>query len=665
VVLAEPTTRPESEYRHLRGHAGFWRLGEDSTGAWWFVSPAGRCEFLNTVTTVQPDQDSRQKNGAHFVSHDWDGHEGDADLDRWAQATLRRVTEAGFKGLGAWCNPAFHRLDVPMTQDLNLWSWIGDASKRLYSQDWQESAEAAVRAQVVGLRNNKSLVGYYIDNEVDWGDGFAGPGAYFDHLPFADPNRLEVLKVIRTVWPTLVGFNLDWGTQLKDWKELEAWPSLPREPARAYTRLGSAWLSHMAGDYFRITTTLIRRYDAHHLILGVRFKGYAPEEVVHASRDYTDAQSLNYYVDDAQLDSDMFRMMYRQSGQPIVISEYSFHSLDGRSDDPDTVGFSAQVPDQQARADGYRLMTTHLARVPYIVGADWFQWCDEPPAGRSGDGEDVNFGVVDIHDKPYDLLVDAIRQTAPTLDALHTSSPGDAEQDVWRESYANKPVMHVPFLAKPPLLDGSLGQWPADARLVSIRRDQTVGLDRRPVTPPNIYMGWTADGLYLALESFDKRIEIAPASGWWWTRDHAEFFLSTRPVPSDQSGYDVYCHQFFFVPEDGAAKSGVVGQWHRDGDALKDNLIPQPDVKAVERILPDRYIVEMFLPAKALHGYDPLHQPALQFNVHVRDFASAADFFWSAPKLAQTQLRPTTWGTLYLDAPPPAPSLAHAQARAY
>lgn len=664
-ATTEPSTRPETPLRQYRGQEGFWRLAEDTTGVWWFLSPDGHREFLNTVTTVQPEQDSREKNGPHFVSRDWDKGDTDADLDNWAAATLRRVTDAGFKGLGAWCNPAFHKLDVPMTQDLNLWTWVSDASKRLYSPDWQELAEQAAKAQVAGLRNNRNLVGYFIDNEVDWGDGFAGPGAYFDHLPAADPNRLEVLKVVRSTWPTLAVFNAEWDAHVADWSELSAWPALPREPARAYSRLGSAWLSHLAHDYFRVTTALIHRYDPHHLILGVRFKGYAPEEVVSASRDFTDAQSLNYYVDDAQLDPDMFRMMYHKSGQPIIISEYSFHSIDGHSGDPDTVGFSAQVPDQQARADGYRLMTSHLARVPYIVGADWFQWCDEPPGGRSGDGEDVNFGIVDIHDKPYNLLVDAVRQTAPTLDNLHVASADDDDKGVWRESYANKPVMHVPFLDKPPLLDGNLSQWPRDAHMANIRRDQTVGLDRRPVNLPNVYIGWTNSGLYLAIESFDKPIQTAPASGWWWTRDHAEFWLSTRPVASDQVGYDVYCHQFFFVPEDGPAKAGVVGQWHRDGDNLKDNLIPQPDVKAVERILPDRYIVEMFLPARALHGYDPIHQPALQFNVLVRNFAAAADFFWSAPKFVQTQLRPTTWGTLYLDAPPPPATVARtAQATA-
>ena len=237
-----------------------------------------------------------------------------------------------------------------MSQDLNIWAWVTDSSKRFYSPDWAAMAEEAVKAQVPPLRSNPNLLGYFLDNELDWGDGFSGPSAYFDDLPNSDPNRQQVIQTIHFVWPHLDEFNIAWNTKLTNWSQIDSWSTFPREQADAYDRLSAAWLSHLAHDYFRVTTGMVRRYDPNHLILGVRFKGFAPEPVVTASRDYTDAQSLNYYVDDAQLDSDMFRMMYQRSGQPIIISEYSFHSMDGRSGDQDTVGFSAQVPDQQARA---------------------------------------------------------------------------------------------------------------------------------------------------------------------------------------------------------------------------------------------------------------------------------------------------------------------------
>src|SRR3712207_8036665 len=90
-------------------------------------------------------------------------------------------------------------------------------------------------------------------------------------------------------------------------------------------------------------------------------------EVVQASRGYTDVVSLNYYPADAKLDPEMFRMMNEVSGQPVMLSEYSFHALDGRSGNRNTVGFSAQVLDQQAQdRKSTRLNSSH-ANISYAV----------------------------------------------------------------------------------------------------------------------------------------------------------------------------------------------------------------------------------------------------------------------------------------------------------
>ena len=661
-----PTTSPSDQpiasinpkFKRLHGKEGFWRVGQSTDGVWWFVAPDNRVEFMNMVTTVQPFQEARDTNGIHFVSRDWTGGiDGAAgDLDAWATKTLARVREAGFKGLGAWSHPSLHKHDIPMTRDLNLWTWMKPDAKRFYTPGWSETAAHAVEVQVTPLRDNANLIGYFIDNEVDWGDGNAGPAYYFDQLPPDDLNRREVVKIIQTIWPTIEKFNADWESNLKDWTELNGWQTLPHEKSQAYGRLFSAWLSHLAADYFRTTTQLVRQTDPNHLILGVRFRGYAPREVVRASRDYTDVQSINYYVSDARLDPDMFRMMNEESGQPVMITEYSFHALDSRSGNRNTVGFAAQVLDQQARADGYRLFTQRLARVPYIIGGDWFQWSDEPPSGRSHDGEDVNFGIVDVDDRPYELLAAAVRETAPMLNSMHAASASLSEPvDVWRESFAaKKPSMHVPYLGKPITLNGELSDWPAECKLPGVRHSQTVGLERSQLPLPNIYLGWTEKGLFIAFEVFDNDIQGAPAKGWWWTRDHVEFWLSTRAPANDQDGYDVYSHQFFFVPNEWPRDDGILGtagQWHRPGDAIKDHLIPHPQIKTATRVRPDRYVVEMFLPASALNGFDPQQHPDLAFNIHVRNFQHATDYFWSAPKEVMTQIHPNTWGQLKLDLP--------------
>src|SRR5580704_2210926 len=157
-VTAAVTVHP-NPFKELRGQTGFWRLGEDQSGVWWFVSPEDKLEFLNTVTTVQPEQDGRDAKAVRYLSTDWDGKDKPKDIDAWAEATLKRVDDYGFKGRGAWCKPAFHSLDVPMSQDLNLWAWVTDSSKRFYSPDWEVMTGQAVKAQVPPLRGNPNLLG--------------------------------------------------------------------------------------------------------------------------------------------------------------------------------------------------------------------------------------------------------------------------------------------------------------------------------------------------------------------------------------------------------------------------------------------------------------------------------------------------------------------------
>lgn len=654
IPAAAPTTRPTA-FVNMKGRAGYWQIGKTTDGVWWFVSPAGQREFLNTVTTVQPFQVGRDENGVHFVSRDWDGSPGkyDGDLHAWADKTLTRIKDAGFKGLGAWCHPIFHQLDVPITRDLNVWKYYHADNLRLYHPDWALIADATIAKAVEPLRNNKNLVGYYTDNELDWSDATIGPSQYFDGLPVGDPNRKQVIETIQNLWPTLADYNKAWGGQLKSWGDLEKQSKLLRDPDEAYAKLFDAWLDKAATYYFKTTSELIHKHDPNHLILGVRFAGFAPRAVVRASKNFIDAQSINYYVADGLLDPDMFNMIHEESGEPVILTEYGFHALDGRSGNRNTFGFQAQVPDQEARAEAYGLFTTRLARTPYVIGADWFQWSDEPASGRSSDGEDVNFGIVDVDDKPYEQLINAVKETTPKLNPLHAISSNDNGSDIYRNTFASKPVYHVLKLDRPININGELSDWKDTYRVSGIRRTETIGIDRTNVRTPNIYMGWRDEGLYVAAEVFDPYIETISAHDRWWTRDNIEMWLSTRPVTSDQQVYNAFCHQFFYVPDynttDG--RLGTVGQWHRPGDAISENLIPHPAIVQSSRLLPGRYVVEMFIPAKAMNGWDPAGHPEMAFNLHVRNFQASSDYFWSAPKELTTQVRPSTWGTLLLTAP--------------
>jgi hypothetical protein len=78
----------------VHGREGFWRLGKDQNGVWWFVRPDGRREFLNCVTTVQPHLQGRVV-GAPRLGRALDERPGDGPVGGGDAATRGAVRLQG------------------------------------------------------------------------------------------------------------------------------------------------------------------------------------------------------------------------------------------------------------------------------------------------------------------------------------------------------------------------------------------------------------------------------------------------------------------------------------------------------------------------------------------------------------------------------------------
>ena len=98
--------------------------------------------------------------------------------------------------------------------------------------------------------------------------------------------------------------------------------------------------------------------------------------------------------------------LHALSGKPVFVSEFYMAAQQNRSGNKNDSSTFPTVATQKERAAGFRNTVQALARTPYVVGADWFQYYDEPTHGRF-DGENYDFGLVDIHDQPYEPLTAA------------------------------------------------------------------------------------------------------------------------------------------------------------------------------------------------------------------------------------------------------------------
>jgi hypothetical protein len=172
--------------------------------------------------------------------------------------------------------------------------------------------------------------------------------------------------------------------------------------------------------FLEVVNGAIRRHDPNHLNLGIRFGGRPPTEILRMASVF-DVYSQNIYrtVPSAE-DLDY---LYDMTGRPTVVGEFHFGAPEG--------GLAAglcQTRDQSERGAAYRYYVENGAAHHALIGTHWFAWVDQPPTGRF-DGENYNIGLVDLTDRPYDQLTEAMRETHRRLCGIHAgdATPTDVE----------------------------------------------------------------------------------------------------------------------------------------------------------------------------------------------------------------------------------------------
>jgi agarase len=177
-----------------------------------------------------------------------------------------------------------------------------------------------------------------------------------------------------------------------------------------------AFLERLAERYFRVTQEAVRAADPNHMNFGCRFAYVPAAPVVKAAAKSLDAISFNCY----QTDPRSVIRQYSVFGKPLIIGEFSFRGED--SGLPNTKGAGPKVKTQAERAAAFEQYVRLGLSDPHLVGYHWFEHADEPKEGRF-DGEDSNYGVVNIRDEPYGVLTRKMAEVNAAAEQWHAGQP--------------------------------------------------------------------------------------------------------------------------------------------------------------------------------------------------------------------------------------------------
>jgi len=168
-----------------------------------------------------------------------------------------------------------------------------------------------------------------------------------------------------------------------------------------------------------------------------------------------------------------------------MVTEFSYRARVNQSGNPNSRGAGGVLETQADRASSYKAFVTDLLKRPMIVGAHWFEWADQSPQGRF-DGEDSNYGIVDIHHHTYKQLLSSMRRTNSSALEIHATS----SHQMPTELPTRKGVEYRP-LQRPD-------------------RPPTVSLLENPVAPPEI---WHAADARIELHHTGHELRIDYNSG--------------------------------------------------------------------------------------------------------------------------------------------------------
>jgi len=380
---------------------GFFRV-EEIEGRWWFVDPDGHLFLSAGCDVMRPAMVTRTRGrdgffeerppeklleglerdadrGASFLTWNLFRRFGEGWKERWADMTFQRMEAWGLNTVANWSDPALYDAKrrpyaIPLASWQTEVGYLGLPD--VYSDEFTRLVDERAKEQCAPRRDDPWLLGYFLANEP----------------PFPQ-------KELQTVDLILAG--PDNATKAA----LQKWLADGDTEERRKEFIGEAF-----DRYIRITSAAVKKHDPHHLNLGMRSGGRPTAAEIRAARAF-DVYSVNVY--DYEVPAERVKQISELTGKPIVIGEFHF-GTPGR-------GLAASlvlVRDQAERGRAYRYYVEQAFAQPELIGTHYFQWADQPSTGRF-DGENYNIGLVDVTDRPYPHMVEALQETHGRLHRVH------------------------------------------------------------------------------------------------------------------------------------------------------------------------------------------------------------------------------------------------------
>lgn len=549
---------------------------------------------------------------------------GKYSFEEWTGQVVQRLRSWGFNSAGAFSSytETMRRMNFPYVNFLPLGKGDGvqvlpdkiGAAEVLdpFVPGTEEALEKKFARSVAPKANDALLIGYFLGNEQ-----------HFEILPKLIPTykaskvaaKGRLVQMLQEKYGDIGKFNDAWNPAVP-FADFEA---LKEAPLFIRTDAGNADMQAFYQLYLEAYYSMVRRvfkkYDPNHLLIGSRWTpGTANNrDAVQIGGKYLDVVSINYYgyvIEEAFLK----KVHEWSGGRPILFSEWYYATT------THGLGAMVEVRDEKERGMAFRNYVEQAAALPFVVGTQWFIYSDQALTGRFFEGfhgEGNNTGLVDVTDRPYPELIDAVKLThGRVYDVMMGREKAFAFDDPrfdGRSKRNSSKTVQIPKALPGMKLDGTTSNWPG-------RPAEPIESGRLVLGPPNPDLRadfrtcWDETNLYMNIQVKDKTpLKNNKKPGSYWSADAVELFVGAGEL--DKGGNMIFSDRQILI---GASETPSVHIVDHAEDGAKCQVL------AVKEVSGDGYVIQVAIPWKVL-GVEPKSGTEMKFDVMI-DNSDDGDF---------------------------------------
>jgi hypothetical protein len=438
----------KTHWQRILGTPGFHRAALDAHNRWWMLDPQDQPYYARAVAGVNRagragGRFAKPGPYAESVDRRYNYPQNPAPF---VHAVLKRLQDWGFNCLGSWTTEEFFDQGLPWTEILDFRKEVPEATLKgpgihlsdVFDPVFRHGAMAAAERYCAPWRECRSLVGYFTDNELSWGQPQTDQIWGASNEQNSGKGNPTLLQFCLALPPERPIQHVAWRWILERYGSLESlstsWKISCDSPASlqsqsaaglvlnnpAYNRDQNDFSTLFALEYFQVCGEAIRHADPNHLILGCRFgapPGPAIAEAVRRS-PWIDIVSANNYRDNQAERMDAY---FTHMQKPLFIGEYSWASDYHTRIVEEDAGFvdESMPPRVRAAKKGRRALLEAFAH-PAVLGYTWYRWIQNPHPDAEIPWQ--GYGLVDEQDDPIDFNVSLLADLNPQAEALRAQS---------------------------------------------------------------------------------------------------------------------------------------------------------------------------------------------------------------------------------------------------